>query len=211
MFQEKISLTKALELEAIGEIVIIDLSPKSTTPVPHSHQESWRENYESLRRTHRTVNANKLFSFLSPEYFIEVNLGLAEGSENTFIWRYLHGIKSKTVKKLGQDNVEYVYILVNPNYPELVKIGMTIHDVERRVKGISGTGTVYEWVPKFSLPVRKGTAYKLEQSLHKVFAKFRVSSDQGSSREFFELSPLTAFDKLREVGEVFRVGDPIVY
>ena len=67
MFQEKISLTKALELEARGEIVIIDFSPKSTTPVPHPHQESWRENYESLRRTHRTVNTNKLFSFLSPD------------------------------------------------------------------------------------------------------------------------------------------------
>ena len=211
MYQETISLEKALELESRGEITIIDLSPKSVTPVPHPHQESWQENYKILRSKHRSVSSNRLISFLMPKYHIEVPLGLEKNSDNTFIWRYLHGIENTRVQSLSQDNIEYVYILVNPNYPNLVKIGMTIHDVERRAKGISGTGTVYEWVPKFSLPVRKGKAYELEQNLHKAFAKFRVSSDQGSSREFFELSPLTAFDKLREMGDLFRVGDPIVY
>jgi len=33
----------------------------------------------------------------------------------------------------------------------------------------------------------------------------------GGSREFFEVSPLTAFDKVREIGALFMVGDPIIY
>jgi hypothetical protein len=39
----------------------------------------------------------------------------------------------------------------------------------------------------------------------------RVTSDQGNEREFFRLDPLTAFDKLREVGALFQAGNPIVY
>jgi len=46
---------------------------------------------------------------------------------------------------------------------------------------------------------------------HKFFASSRISSDKGGSREFFKVDPLTAFDKVREVGALFMVGNPIVY
>ena len=68
-----------------------------------------------------------------------------------------------------------------------------------------------EWVPRFALPVRKGTAYRVEQSVHDFFASVRVSSDQGGSREFFMVPPLAAFDKVREIGALFTVGEPIIY
>ncbi len=68
-----------------------------------------------------------------------------------------------------------------------------------------------EWVPKFALPVEAGTALRVEQQLHKYFSDLRVNSDQGNEREFFKLDPLTAFDRLREMGALFQVGNPIVY
>jgi len=88
---------------------------------------------------------------------------------------------------------------------------MTIHDVRRRVTSINATATVEEWVPKFALPLEKGSALRVEKVIHKYFSSVRVSSDKGGSREFFKISPLTAFDKIREVGAVFQVGDPIIY
>jgi hypothetical protein len=88
---------------------------------------------------------------------------------------------------------------------------MTIKEVHSRVTSINATATVEEWVPKFALPVEKGTAFYVEQAVHTFFAPVRVSSDLGSSREFFTLDPLTAFDKVREVGAVFAIGNPITY
>jgi hypothetical protein len=88
---------------------------------------------------------------------------------------------------------------------------MTIHDVNRRVTSINATATVEEWVPKFALPLKKGTAFKVEQAVHTFFNPVRVSSDLGNSREFFLLDPFTAFDKVREIGAMFMVGNPITY
>jgi hypothetical protein len=120
-------------------------------------------------------------------------------------------VENSKIKEKSVDNIEYVYILVNPAYPSLVKVGMTIHDVNRRVTSINATATVEEWVPKFALPVRKGTAMKVEKAVHKHFSSSRVSSDRGGSREFFKVTPFEAFDKIREVGALFQVGEPVIY
>ena len=157
------------------------------------------------------MTTNKILQTLAPKYLVEINEGLEEGTIATYIWRYIHGLESSEINLKEKDNTEYVYILVNPGYPNLVKIGMTARDVSKRAKKISGAGTVFEWVPKYALPVREGTAYTVENLMHREFARFRVSSDLGSKREFFELSPLTALDKLREIGSFYRVGNVVEY
>lgn len=210
MFKDKISLSQAMSLELLGEITIVDSSPESVLAYPKVGKK-WKENFIILQSKHRHISPGKLLDFLSARYLIEVSEGQVDEDTNTFSWRYFHGIENVKVKEKSTDNIEYVYVLVNPAYPTLVKIGMTIHDVHRRVKGINATATVEEWVPKFALPVRKGKAYEVEQAVHTFFAGQRVNSDHGASREFFTLSPFTAFDKIREVGDVFRVGDPITY
>ena len=149
-------------------------------------------------------------SFLNARYLIEIT-EQPNYITNTFSWRYLHGIENSKIKDKSRDNIEYVYILVNNGYPDLVKIGMTVTTVSSRVTGLNASSTVDEWVAKFALPVEKGSAYKVEQAVHTFFASQRVSSDKGGSREFFTVSPLTAFDKVREIGAMFAVGDPIVY
>ena len=210
MFKDKIDLETAKALAGSGAITIVDASPESLLPFGQEGKQ-WKENFITLQAKHRHIPSSKLLSFLSARYLIEVSEGLVDKDTNTYSWRYFHGIENAIVKEKSKDNIEYVYVLVNPAYPSLVKIGMTIHDVHRRVKGINATATVEEWVPKFALPVKKGKAYEVEQAVHTFFAGQRVNSDHGNSREFFTLSPFTAFDKVREVGDMFRVGDPIIY
>ena len=210
MYKDKINLEKARVLVESGEITIVDASPESITPFGDDGKQ-WKENFIRLQSKHRHISPDKLLTFLSARYLIEVSEGVIDEDRNTYSWRYLHGIENKKIKEKVKDNIEYVYVLVNPAYPSLVKIGMTIHDVHRRVKGINATATVEEWVPKFALPVEKATAFYVEQAVHTFFASQRVSSDKGGKREFFEVSPLTAFDKIREIGAVFTVGDPITY
>jgi hypothetical protein len=210
MFKDKIDLKTAKALAESGHITIVDSSPESIPPF-QGEGKKWKENFITLQAKHRHISPSKLLDFLSARYLIEVSEGQVDEDTNTFSWRYFHGIENAMVKEKSTDNIEYVYVLVNPAYPTLVKIGMTIHDVHRRVKGINATATVEEWVPKFALPVRKGKAYEVEQAVHTFFASSRVNSDHGASREFFEVSPFTAFDKIREVGDMFRVGDPISY
>jgi hypothetical protein len=129
----------------------------------------------------------------------------------TFSWRYLTGLETNKIQEKTQDNVEYVYVFVNEGYPQLVKIGMTRGEVLSRADGINSSGVLHEWIPKFALPLSKGSAIKVEQAVHKHFSSLRVNSDMGSSREFFTLDALTAFDKVREVGALFMVGNPIIY
>jgi hypothetical protein len=210
MFKDKISMTEAMSLELIGEITIVDSSPESVTPFGESGRK-WKEAFITLQSKHRHISPGKLLDFLSARYLIEVSEGQVDENTNTFSWRYFHGIENARIKEKSIDNIEYVYVLVNPAYPSLVKIGMTIHDVHRRVKGINATATVEEWVPKFALPLKKGTAMRVEKAVHKHFSSVRVSSDKGGSREFFKVTPFEAFDKIREVGALFTVGECIIY
>lgn len=182
MYKDKINLSQALSLELLGEITIVDSSPESLPPFSKDGKK-WKEAFITLQSKHRHISPDKLLTFLSARYLIEVPEGLVDEETNTYSWRYLHGIENKKIKEKSTDNIEYIYVLVNPGYPSLVKIGMTIHDVPRRVKGINATATVEEWVPKFALPVSKGSAIKVEKSVHKIFQDKRISSDRGGERE----------------------------
>lgn len=210
MYRDRISLPQAKALELTGEITIVDSSPESVLAYPKVGKK-WKENFITLQSKYRHISPEKLLTFLSAKYLIEAPEGLVDENTNTYSWRYFHGVENSKIKEKSVDNIEYVYVLVNPAYPSLVKVGMTIHDVNRRVTSINATATVEEWVPKFALPVRKGTAMKVEKAVHKHFSSSRVCSDRGGSREFFKVTPFEAFDKIREVGALFQVGEPVIY
>jgi len=210
MFKDKISLQQAQDLAESGHITIVDSSPESIPPF-QGEGKKWKENFITLQAKHRHISPSKLLDFLSARYLIEVSEGLVNINTNTYSWRYFHGVENSKIKEKSVDDIEYVYVLVNPAYPTLVKIGMTIHDVHRRVTSINATATVEEWVPKFALPLKKGTAMRVEKAVHKHFSSSRVFSDKGGSREFFKVTPFQAFDKIREVGALFTVGECIIY
>ncbi len=210
MYRDKISLHTAKQLELTGHITIVDASPESVGPLGDTGK-AWKENFIKLQSKHRHISPDKLLNFLSARYIIEVAEGIVDGDTSTYSWRYLYGIHNSKIKDKSKDNIEYVYILVNSGYPDLVKIGMTVTTVNSRVTGLNASSTVDEWQAKFAVAVEKGSAYRVEQAVHKHFASQRVSSDMGGSREFFKVDCLTAFDKVREVAALFMVGNPIVY
>lgn len=205
MFRDKIHLNQAIDLEDQGQIRIVSTIKDGTF---HPKAQEWYNNYITLREKARHVKSEKIFDHFPAIYSIELSLPIDDESHE---WIYLYGIENTEIKSRIKDNIEYIYILVNPGHPDIVKIGMTERTVEKRVKAINATSTVEEWIPKFGLAVSKGSAFNIEQQMHKYFAHHRIDSDHGNSREFFKLSPLTAFDKLREIGSLHQVGDPIVY
>jgi hypothetical protein len=205
MYRDKITLEHALSLAETGEITIVSTLDDNSY---HPRASEFYTNYITLKSKARYIQTDRIFNYFPAFYSIEIPVHV---DENTMEWYYLYGIQNLEIKNKTKDNIEYVYILTNPGYSDLVKIGMTERNVSTRAKWINGAGVLTEWVPKFALPVAKGSAYKIEQQMHKLFAESRVDSDQGHEREFFRLNPLTAFDKLREIGALHQVGDPIVY
>jgi len=205
MYKTKIPLEEALDMESKGEIFLVSLHDDILF---HPNASTWKQNYELLRKKYRYVNPEKLLTFVKSEMYTEV---CSQIDEETYEWFQLHCIKNDNIKQQTKDNIEYIYVLTNPGYPDLVKIGMTERTVGGRVRSINATSTVYEWVAKFALPVEQGTALKVEQYIHKCFDHLRVSSDHGNEREFFRIDPFTAFDKVREIGALYQVGNPITY
>ena len=205
MYRTKIHLNQAVDLEEQGEIKIVSTIKDGTF---HPKAQEWYDNYLALREKARHVKSEKIFDYFPALYSIEYSLPIDDESHE---WIYLYGIENIEIKSKVKDNIEYIYILINPGEPGIIKIGMTERTVEGRVRSINATSTVTEWVPKFALPVSKGNALKIEQQMHKIYAHLRIESDQGNEREFFKLDPIIAFDKLREIGSLHQVGNPIVY
>ena len=186
----------------------MDVSLNQLPAIDMELGQSWKDNFDRLLTRAPHISPDKILDFFSAKYVTEF---IEYSSDNEIVWRYLYGIENKQIQERIKDNIEYVYILVNAGYPNLVKIGMTITDVPKRVTGINNAGTVHEWSARFAIPVEKGSAMKIEKQVHKSLASLRVSSDKGKVREFFNIDPLTAFDKVREVGVSFMVGNPIIF
>jgi hypothetical protein len=96
---------------------------------------------------------------------------------------------------------EYVYVLVNKSMPDMVKIGMTIRDVDNRAKEISGaTGVPTPWIPVYSF--KCFNSYKLEQELHKHLDAVRVSGN----REMFYMHSKDAIEIVNQLGEKYTIS-----
>lgn len=205
MYRDRITLDHALTLAEAGEITIVGTLDDTSY---HPLATKWYSNYIALKEKARHIQSDRLFTYFPAFYTIEISKVI---DNDTTEWIYLFGIKNTEIQNRSKDNIEYIYILTNPGEPGIIKIGMTERTIGSRVRTINVTSTVTEWVPRFGLPVSKGNAFKIEQQMHKIFAHLRIDSDQGNEREFFKLDSLTAFDKLREIGALHQVGNPIVY
>jgi hypothetical protein len=95
---------------------------------------------------------------------------------------------------------EFVYVLVNGSCPGMVKIGMTIRDVDQRAKEISGaTGVPTPWIPIYSF--KCFNSYKLEQELHAHLDAVRVSDN----REMFYMKTADAVRIVEQLGEKYTL------
>jgi hypothetical protein len=90
---------------------------------------------------------------------------------------------------------EFVYVLVNGSCPGMVKIGMTVRNVDTRAKEISGaTGVPTPWTPIYSF--RCFNSYKLEQELHEYLDAVRVNEN----REMFYMNSTDAIKIVEQLG-----------
>lgn len=106
-------------------------------------------------------------------------------------WVHAHEYRSskdtKSTQSSAKENTSersgYIYILKNPAFPKLVKIGFTDRpNVEERIRELSAaTGVPYPFVLVFCHPVQNPRA--AESNIHAKFSQYRANAN----REFFEI------------------------
>jgi len=209
MSLKKLSFEEALELESESLITIYDFSPDSSELEFHPRAKEWFQNYTDIRFKFRQHNPADVSSMLNCDYRIEVQLPY-EPETNTYSWKYLFAKRTDDLRKFEQYHSKgsYVYVLTNEAYPGFVKIGKAINPL-RRVEQINGAGVVSEWKLRYSLPVEND--YLLEHSVHEYLTDYRRTSDQGSSREFFEVSLDRAIEVIELLGSQMKTGDAFYY
>jgi len=207
--EEIITLEEAISLETQGKIIIYN--PETVkSPISNMFESGgWNFNWLELRKQFRKVSVQKLPQFLDFEYRIEHKFR-QDGEENTWVWVYMYA--KDVVGKARLDEVtskgQFVYILTNIAYPGICKIGKAVAP-SKRIKQINGAGTVSEWELKYAIPVTDD--YKVEGMVHKNLEHLRMSSHQGSSREFFLIDFEDAIKEIEKVAEHFYVSKPIIY
>jgi hypothetical protein len=117
-------------------------------------------------------------------------------------WEFIHYYQDSPLDQSGNlVPTEYVYILVNKSMPDMVKIGMTIREVEERAKEISGaTGVPTPWVPVYSF--KCFNSYKLEQEIHEHLNAVRVADN----REMFYMHSRDAIDIVKKLGDKYTIA-----
>ena len=209
MSLKKLSFEEALELESESLITIYDFYPDTTELDYHPKAKEWYQNYADVRFKFRQHNPADVSTMLNCDYRIEVPMGF-EPETNSYSWKYLFAKLTDDLKKFKQYHSKgsYVYVLANEAYPGFVKIGKAVNPL-RRVEQINGAGVVSEWKLRYSLPVEND--YLLEHSVHEYLVNYRRTSDQGSSREFFEVTLDRAIEVIELLGAQMKTGDAFYY
>ena len=117
-------------------------------------------------------------------------------------WEFVHYYQNSPFDQSGKlVPTEYVYVLVNKSMPDMVKIGMTVREVEERAKEISGaTGVPTPWVPVYSF--KCFNSYKLEQEIHEHLDAVRVAGN----REMFYMHSRDAIDTVKRLGDKYTIA-----
>ena len=117
-------------------------------------------------------------------------------------WEFVHYYQDSPLDQSGNlVPTEYVYVLVNKSMPDMVKIGMTIREVDQRAKEISGaTGVPTPWIPVFSF--KCFNSHKLEQEIHEHLDAVRVSGN----REMFYLHSKDTIETVKLLGAKYIIS-----
>jgi len=96
-------------------------------------------------------------------------------------------------KKRENTSKGFVYVLSNPAFKGLLKIGFTTRNVKQRAKELYGTGVPDPFKIEYSKKL--ANAYKVEQQVHIYLRKYRHKRN----REFFKCDLKTAIDTIKIV------------
>lgn len=78
---------------------------------------------------------------------------------------------------------EYVYIISNPSYDGLLKVGYTTREPEVRIRELFSTGVPTPFEIEKIIVVPSGTGKEIEGLIHQELDEYRVNS----RREFFKI------------------------
>ena len=207
---EPINISQALEMELHDDLIIYHTSSTQSSLNNYSQFSLWKDNFQELTKKYRKIPRGKLLDFLSFDFVIEHKEELLDKEPSQLVWTYMYGNRRESALKLHHSTTkgQYVYILTNEAYPGICKIGKAVSPISR-VKQINGAGIVSEWQLRWALPVSDG--YALENIVHQNLEGVRMSSFQGSSREFFEISLEEAIQTIENFGKMFKTSDGIYY
>ena len=95
-----------------------------------------------------------------------------------------------------------VYVLktntFTKNGKEIIKIGFTTQDIDRRISQLYTTGVPFEFKP---IKIIKTKCFiELEQALHKLLTPYRINK----SREFYTEDSLNHLDKIYEIHKAIQ-------
>lgn len=93
----------------------------------------------------------------------------------------------------------FVYILLNPSFPDQVKIGLTRQSPRIRAKSLWTTGVPTEFIVIYDELV--SDCQVVEERLHERFSGYRVNR----AREFFRIPVSEAVRALQQEAQPFRV------
>lgn len=127
----------------------------------------------------------------SPKYF-----SIKKDDDGWDVVEYYTGRLRQSVD--GKKGDQYVYIMVNPSMPEMLKIGYTKNDPEERAVQLSkSTGVPMPFDVVYSYSCFNGE--RIEKEVHKQLKQKRVRGE----REFFYVSLDEAKQVIKKVGEQF--------
>lgn len=89
--------------------------------------------------------------------------------------------------------IGYVYVMLNPAFPNLIKIGRTLRNSQDRATELYTTGTPERFVVLYEVLV--DDCIEVEALLHDYFSDSRYNNN----REFFEVTPSKAINKIQEL------------
>ena len=209
MRRRHISLFELAILDAQGFVNIYCMLNPSTVPNVPAKIPQYYDNFQKLLQKYPRIPSESILDFIGCEYVSEIEVRSNDDS-GSITWILLYAKDKLKLQDLdrARSSGKYVYVLTNDAYPNLCKIGKAVNP-EGRMKGVNSAGTVSEWVLRYALPVTDD--YKVENLVHRHFQEFRRDSDQGHSREFFEVDFETAIKAVGYFGTDFYVGEPIIY
>jgi hypothetical protein len=209
MRRKHISLFELALLEAQGYITIYCMLDPSTVPNVPGKIPEYYNNFQNLLLKYPRIPCDRILDFIGCEYASDIEVRSKDDSGAiTWILLYAKDKLKLQDRERAELSGKYVYVLTNEAYPNLCKVGKAVNP-ETRINGINSAGTVSEWVLRFALPVTND--YKVENLVHRHLQEFRRDSDQGHSREFFEVDFETAVKAVEYFGKDFYAGESIIY
>jgi hypothetical protein len=117
----------------------------------------------------------------------------------SYVEYYTHRKRSALTSTEGNpEGTEWVYVLVHPQEPQLLKIGYTKKDPKERLKEInSQTGVAGEY--RIVYMFRTVNGQRLETAIHTFLADRRIHP----RKEHFEISRDEAIQIIKEVGQLY--------